>query len=61
MLHVIWKGKGWIVFVVTFLTSLAAELATRSITNDEHFYQNNPYPFSCSLIVSSVLIMSLSR
>ncbi len=52
---IIWRGKGWQVALATFLCSFVAEIITRYVTNDENFYQNNPFPFSTSLLMSSII------
>jgi hypothetical protein len=56
---IIWRGKGWQVALATFLCSLVAEIITRYVTNDENFYQNNPYIFSISLLISSIIAYSI--
>jgi hypothetical protein len=61
MVHIIWRGKGWVVFVVTFVSSLVAELITRSITHDENYYSNDPYPFSISLLVSAAIVFFINK
>ena len=58
---IFWKGKGWQVLVVTFLSSLLAEIITRVVTKDDQFYQTNPYPFSISLLISSLICLYISR
>ena len=61
MIHIIWKGKGWMVFVITFFCSLLAELITRAITHDDNFYSVNPYPLTISLIISGAIIFFISK
>ena len=61
MVHLIWKGKGWIVFVVTFVGSLAAQLITQSVTHDKNYYLINPYPFSISLIISATIVFFINK
>jgi hypothetical protein len=55
MVHIIWKGKGWMVALTTFVCSLLAELVTLAITHDDNAYQTNPYPLAIALFLSGVL------
>lgn len=55
LIGIVWRGKGWQIALATFLCSLIAEIITRYITNDEKFYESNPYPLSMSLLLSSLI------
>lgn len=59
MVHIFWRGKGWVVAVITFTSSLASEVITESIARDETLYQKNLLPLSISLIVSGLLTFYL--
>ena len=61
IIHLIWKGKGWQVIAVTFGCSLIAEILTRAITQDNTFYQTNPYPLPAALAVASLIIYFLYK
>ena len=58
---IIWSGYGFVVFVIALIDSLIAELITKSISNDENFYQNNLIPLGCSFLVSALIIKALSN
>ncbi len=55
MVHIIWKGKGWMVALTTFVCSLLAEIITLAITHDDNAYQTNPYPLAIALFVSGAM------
>jgi hypothetical protein len=61
MVHVIWKGKGWLVALITFICSLLAEIITQVITKDGAFYQTNPYPISIAVFISGLLTFYLAN
>ncbi|MEP6846760.1 MAG: hypothetical protein ABI861_12185 [Panacibacter sp.] len=56
---IIWSGYGFLVGVIVFVDSLIAELITRLISGDNHFYNKNSIPFGCSLLLSGVIIFLL--
>lgn len=57
----IWKGKGWQVIVVTFLSSLVAELLTRFITKKDNYYGEQPLPIALSFLCSSLILYLIVR
>ncbi|MCB0699269.1 MAG: hypothetical protein KDC11_05440 [Chitinophagaceae bacterium] len=61
MTVIIWKGKGWMVLVITFVISLIAQLITIQITGDENSYQAIPYPLSIALLISAVCMYFIIR
>lgn len=61
ILHLIWKGKGWLVIAVTFGCSLVAEILTRVITHDNTYYETSPYPISAALLAASIIIFFLCK
>ena len=52
---IIWKGWGFIVFINTFLLSLAGEIISESITKDDNFYQSNSIPITIVFMLSGVI------
>jgi hypothetical protein len=53
---IIWRGLGILVGVAGFIGFLLAELVTRSVTNDEAFYQAHSWP----RLLGAVLAASLA-
>ncbi len=53
---IVWKGKGWQVAVVTFLSSLVAEILTRFITNDNNYFSEQPLPIALAFLCSSTIL-----
>lgn len=49
------------VALLTFLSSLAAELITRAVTGDETVYQKSPYPLAAALLFSAVVTFVFDR
>lgn len=56
MIFFIWRGKGWLVLVVTFLSSLFSELLTRFITKDDNYYGERPLPLALAFFCSSIIL-----
>ena len=52
---VIWSGKGFLVAVITFLSSLAMEFATESATGDDQYYQETAWAFPAALVIAAVV------
>src|SRR5690348_1011074 len=61
LIHIIWKGKGWLVPAITFGCSLVAEIITRLVTGDDTLYQTSPYLLAIALLVAGVIIFFVSR
>ena len=61
MVHIFWKRKGWLIALTIFICSLLSEIITRAITNDDTFYQTNPYPLSIALLVSGLLTFYIDK
>ena len=53
--HIHWRGKGWKIAAVIFLCSLFSELFSEYFTDNEAFYQTNPYPLSFALFISGIV------
>jgi len=54
MVHLIWHGKGFLVFVITFGFSLAANLITNGWTGSGAYWDTHKWPFAVSLAFSSM-------
>jgi hypothetical protein len=52
---VIWSGKGFLVAVVVFLSSLGMEFLTESLTGDSEYYQTSAWPLPAALLTAAVL------
>ena len=52
---IIWQGKGWLVAVIIFGCSLAANLLTNQITGSEEYWDQTLIPFAGSLLVAGVI------
>jgi hypothetical protein len=53
MIHIIWSGKGFLVAVFVFGSSLVANLATNCITGSGAYWDAHKWPFAISLFVAS--------
>lgn len=60
MIHLIWRGKGYWVFVITFGCSLVANLLTNGISGDDIFWRAHRWPLAISLLVSALLCSALA-
>jgi hypothetical protein len=54
MIHLIWSGKGYLVAVLTFGSSLVANVITNSVTGGEAYWDAHRWPFAVSLFVSAL-------
>jgi len=59
MIHIIWTGKGYLVFVVVFGCSLIANLISDAAIGSG-YYDTHKWPFAVSLIVSAAICWLLS-
>jgi len=57
----IYKGRGALIAIFTFLVLLFTELATRRIFHDENYYQNHKWPVAAGFFISATLIWILSQ
>ncbi len=57
----IWKGKGYLIFVIVFVISLLLELTTEAISGQDTFYQDHSWPLALALALSGAVIAFLSR
>lgn len=58
MLHIIWTGKGYLVFVIVFGCSLIANLVSNAVVGSG-YYDHHKWPFAVSLLVSAAICWSL--
>ena len=56
---IIWRGWGFLVAVIVFGASLAAELITERLTGDDQFYQVQRWPLALALVVAAVTTWAL--
>jgi hypothetical protein len=58
MIHIIWSGKGYLVFVIVFGCSLVANLISNAKLGSG-YYDHHKWPLAVSLLVSSAICWSL--
>ncbi|HEY4416167.1 MAG TPA: hypothetical protein VGO57_10780 [Verrucomicrobiae bacterium] len=58
MIHIIWTGKGYLVFVIVFVGSLLANFITDSKMG-AGYYDHHKWPLAISLLVSALICGSL--
>ena len=58
---IIWSGLGFLVAVFAFGCSLAMNLATNAIFNDESYYTSHKWPLAIALAVAGILNWSLGQ
>jgi hypothetical protein len=58
MIHIIWTGKGYLVFVIVFACSLIANLISNAEVSSG-YYDHHKWPFAVSLLVSAAICWSL--
>jgi len=61
MIHIIWTGKGYLVFVFTFCSSLLANFITDYVTGSEAYWDAHKWPLAISLFVSAQLSLIVGR
>ena len=54
MIHIVWSGKGYLVAVLTFGSSLLGNLITNAATGDRSYWDGHRWPFATCLCVASV-------
>jgi hypothetical protein len=59
MIHIVWKGKGFLVFVFAFCFSLLANLLTNAATGSEAYWNTHKWPLAVSFLVSAAACMAL--
>ncbi|HTY88152.1 MAG TPA: hypothetical protein VMB80_11855 [Candidatus Acidoferrum sp.] len=58
MIHIIWTGKGYLVFVIVFGCSLIANLIVNAKAGPD-YYDQHKWPFAVSLLVSAAICWPL--
>ena len=53
MFFIFWRGRGWMVAVLTFVSSLLMELATEAMMKDDTFYQRAAWPLAAALAAAA--------
>jgi hypothetical protein len=61
MIHIIWSGKGYLVAVITFGSSLVAELTTDFVTGNRTYWFAHRWPLAVSLLFSAVVCWFVGR
>jgi hypothetical protein len=61
MIHLIWSGFGFLVFVFTFGCSLAANLLANAIIGDKAYWETHRWPLALALFVSAALCWFVGR
>lgn len=55
MIHIIWRGKGYLAAITIFGSSLFANLITNQVTGSEAYWDAHPWTLAVSLVVSGVV------
>jgi hypothetical protein len=58
---IVWRGRGFLVAIITFGCLLVTELLTRSFYHDNTYYQRNGWPKLAAFLVAAILVWRLSR
>ena len=58
MLHIVWTGKGYLVFVIVFVCSLIANIVS-NMELGPGYYDHHKWPLVVSLAVSGAICWSL--
>ena len=58
---IIWQGKGYLVAVIVFLSSLIMQLLTNYITHNDSYYKEAPLPLTLALLIAGMIIMVIDR
>ena len=61
MIHIIWTGFGFLVFVFIFGFSLIANLMTNFVTGSEKYWDAHKWPFAASLFLSALTCWLVGR
>jgi uncharacterized membrane protein len=61
MIHLVWSGFGFLVFVFTFGLSLASNLIANSVTGSEAYWNVHKWPLAVSLFLSAALCWFVGR
>ena len=58
---IVWRGRGILVAIITFLCLLITELLTRFFFRNNTYYQRYGWPKLSAFLVAAVLVWLLSR
>ena len=58
---IIWRGLGYLVAVIVFISSLIANFITNVITGSEDYWEKHRWPFALSLIFSAIACWFLGK
>ena len=61
MIHLIWSGRGYLVFVIAATSCLLMELATRAVFQDNTYYQKQAWPIPAALAIAGVICFFVGR
>lgn len=61
MIHIIWTGSGYLVFVFVFGFSLIANLITNFVTGSGAYWDAHEWPLGTSLLLSAVTCWFVGR
>jgi|SRR5579863_1834822 hypothetical protein len=56
---IVWRGRGVVIALIAFGSSLAAEVFTRARFHDEHYYQRHSWPILVAFLVAAVIVWCL--
>jgi hypothetical protein len=60
MIHLVWSGKGYIVPLVAFASSLLTEILVEAHFNDERYYQEHGWPIFTALAVAGLIVREVA-
>jgi len=58
---IVWRGRGFVVAIITFGCLVVAELSTRYLFHDDRYYQRQGWPKLVAFLVAAGLVWRLSR
>ena len=57
----IWTGWGWLVPVIVFVVSLLTQVTSQEVTGQDQIYQEQPWLFAMSTLVSGGIVWFLAK
>ena len=60
MIHLVWSGKGYVVPLVAFASSLLTEVLVETLFNDEKYYQEHGWPIFTALAVAGLIVREVA-
>ena len=58
---IIWRGAGFLVFVITFGCSLVAQLLTNHLSGTETYWQAHAWPFAAAMVAAGAIVGVVGR